>query len=321
MTIPLMTSKLRLGISACLLGEKVRYDGGHKLDHYLRDTLGPFVEWVSVCPEVECGLPVPREAMRLAGDPDAPRLVTQRTKIDHTERLLDWARRRVAELTKENLSGFIFKSRSPSSGLRDAKVYNEDGNPVRRGPGLFARAFMARFPLVPVEDEGRLHDPGLRENFIERVFVHHRWQACRRKDGTRRGLVEFHTRHKLLLMAHSPKLLAELGRLVAGAKTPDFKGLLDAYGEKLLAGLQQLATVRKNVNVLQHIAGYFKRTLSAGEKVELGEVIDRYHRGLVPLVVPVTLVQHYVRKYGEPYLRGQVYLDPHPVERMLRSHV
>lgn len=171
-----MKSKIKIGISSCLLGEKVRYDGGHKLDHYLHDTLGRFVQWIPVCPEVECGLPVPREAMRLVGDPDSPRLMTRTGRVDHTPRMMKWARKRLKELEGEDLSGFIFKSRSPSSGLRRVKVYGPSGTPSAKGTGIFARAFINRFPVVPVEDDERLHNPQLRENFIERLFVYRRWK-------------------------------------------------------------------------------------------------------------------------------------------------
>jgi len=204
-------NKIKLGISSCLLGNKVRYDGGHKLDHFLTDTLGRHVDWVPVCPEVECGLPIPREAMRLVGDPEHPRLITIRTKVDLSGRMAAWAKKKVAELETQDLCVFVFKSRSPSSGMRGVKIYTDAGMPNATGSGLFARAFMNRFPLLPVEDEGRLHDPGLRENFIERVFVYQRWQDYVREDGSLGELVSFHTRHKLLLMSHSLKHYTELG--------------------------------------------------------------------------------------------------------------
>ena len=211
-------SAIRVGISTCLLGEPVRYDGGHKLDRYLRDTLGAFVEWVPVCPEVEYGLSVPREALRLVGDPADPRLVTARTGVDHTAGMKAWAGRRLDALEREDLCGFVFKSRSPSSGMRQVKVYPAGGGaPSPTGAGIFARAFMERFPLLPVEDEGRLNDPGLREGFIERLFVVSRWKRYRRDDGTAGGLVAFHTDHKLLVMAHSPRHDAALGKIAAGA--------------------------------------------------------------------------------------------------------
>ncbi|MBN1794048.1 MAG: DUF523 and DUF1722 domain-containing protein [Candidatus Omnitrophica bacterium] len=316
-----VNAPVRIGISACLLGEKVRYDGGHKLDRYLRDTVGRFVTWVGVCPEVECGLSVPREAMRLVGPIESPRLVTQKTGIDHTERMQRWAEKRVRELEKENLCGFIFKSGSPSSGMEKVRVYNAKGMPVKKGVGMFALKFMERFPLLPVEDDGRLQDLPLRENFISRAFVFRRWLDFLEEDGSLKGLVSFHTAHKLLIMSHSPKALAELGNLVARTKKIKRKELLEMYIGRVMDALKLMATVKKNANVLYHIAGYFKKQLTADEKAELGEIIGQYHAGLVPLIVPITLLGHYVRKHREPYLLKQVYLYPHPTELMLRNHV
>jgi uncharacterized protein YbgA (DUF1722 family)/uncharacterized protein YbbK (DUF523 family) len=313
--------KIRLGISTCLLGENVRYDGGHKLDRYLRDTLGACVEYVPVCPEVECGLGVPRESMHLEGDPRRPRLVTTRTGKDLTERMEAWARRRTAELEKENLCGFVFKSDSPSSGMERVRVYGGKGNPpVRTGVGLFARIFMERFPLLPVEEEGRLHDPLFRENFIERIFTCQRWHALTATGRKPSGLVKFHTVHKLLLLSHSEKHYREMGKLVARAGTVPDGDLFAGYETLLMEAFRLKSTPAKNTNVLQHMAGYFKKQLSPGERQELQEIIGEYRRGEIPLIVPVTLIRHYVRKFDEPYLRDQVYLHPHPQERKLRNH-
>jgi len=311
--------KITIGISTCLLGEKVRYDGGHKHDRYITGTLGQYFEWAPVCPEVGCGLPVPREAMRLVGSPEDPRLITIRTGIDHTERMKEWAQKKLDDLAREELSGFIFKSRSPSSGMQGVKVYSESGMPSRRGAGIFARAFMERFPLLPAEDDGRLNDPKLRENFIERVFVFKRWQELLKKGGAPRDLVNFHTDHKLLLMAHSPQHASILGKIVATPGKSDSK--LEAYIRTMMEGLRLIATSRKNTNVLDHIMGYFKKQLTGDEKQELLEIIGNYHKGVLPLIVPITVLNHYVRKYDEPYLKRQYYLNPHPVELMLRNHV
>ena len=316
-----MTDKVRLGISSCLLGNPVRYNGQHQLDRFLVNQLGQYVEWVPVCPEVECGLPVPRETMRLVGDPEAPRLVTTHSGVDHTEKMLSWIQRKLAELEKENLCGFVFKSRSPSSGMQGVKIYTEQGMPSRQGSGLFAGAFMQRFPLIPVEDDGRMNDAGLRENFIERIFVMYRWKQFLEADGGAAGLVDFHTRHKLLIMAHSPKDLKPLGNLVAQGRRTDRDRLHKEYFDCLMSALKLKATVRKNTNVLDHIMGYFKKQLNPDEKKELKEVIAEYHQGLVPLIVPVVLLRHYVRKFDSPYLKQQVYLHPHPSELKLRNHV
>jgi len=313
--------KIKLGISTCLLGKNVRYDGGHKLDRFLTDTLGGYVEYVPVCPEVECGLPIPRESMHLEGDPDSPRLVTTRSKQDMTDRMFQWARKRVIELEKDNLCGFIFKSDSPSSGMERVKVYNEKGMPVKRGVGMFARIFMEHFLLLPVEEEGRLHDPNLRENFIERIFTLKRWREILSKKESRGTLVEFHTKHKLLILSHSPKYYQMMGKLVAKAKEIPIKELYQQYQAILMEALQLKTSPKKNANVLQHMMGYFREQLSADEKRELLEVIDLYRKEIIPLIVPITLINHYVRKYDQPYLKEQVYLHPHPSELQLRNHV
>jgi uncharacterized protein YbgA (DUF1722 family)/uncharacterized protein YbbK (DUF523 family) len=316
-----MERKIKLGISTCLLGENVRFDGGHKLDRFLTDTLGQYVEYVPVCPEVECGLPVPRESMHLEGDLDSPRLVTSRTKQDMTEKMVNWARRRVNELEKEGLMGFIFKSDSPSSGMERVRVYNEKGMPVKKGVGMFAKAFMEHFPLLPVEEEGRLHDPKLRDNFIERIFALARWRDVLAKGMTRGNLVDFHTRHKLLILSHNPKNYQTMGQLVAQAKAIPLKELYGQYQSVLMEALQLKTTPKKNANVLQHMMGYFKEQLSPDEKQELLEIIELYRREYLPLIVPITLIKHYVRKYDEPYLKEQNYLSPHPIELQLRNHV
>jgi uncharacterized protein YbgA (DUF1722 family)/uncharacterized protein YbbK (DUF523 family) len=316
-----MTTQIRIGISSCLLGNPLRYDGGHKLDLFIRDTLGAFVEYVPVCPETECGLGVPREAMRLEGDIDEPRLVTVNTKKDITARMKQWAKRRVTELEKEGLAGFIFKSRSPSSGMERVKVYNDEGMPVLKGTGMFAKEFMNRFPLTPVEDEGRLHDPELRENFIERIFTLKRWRDIKDGKKTAARLVKFHTDNKLLFFAHNEKLYREMGRMVAEAGKNNQEDIFSAYEKMMIDTLKYKATPAKHTNVLMHIMGYFKKALSADEKQELLERINEYKEGFIPLIVPVTLIAHYVRKYDEPYLKTQTYLNPHPVELKLRNHV
>ena len=312
--------KIRLGISACLLGEPFRYDGGHKLDRFLTETLGQYVEYVPVCPEVECGLPVPRESMHLEGDSEAPRLVTSRTKQDMTTRMVKWAGERVIALEQEGLCGFIFKSNSPSSGMERVRGYNKEGLPVKSGVGIFARIFMEHFPLLPVEDEGRLHDPKLRENFIERIFALKRWRETLAQIESRGSLVDFHSRHKLLILSHSPKHYQVMGKWVAQAKDIPLKELYQNYQVFLMEALNLKTTPKKNSNVLSHMMGYFKEQLSSDEKQELLEVINRYRQEFIPLVVPITLIGHYVRKYNQPYLEQQVYLNPHPIELQLRNH-
>jgi uncharacterized protein YbgA (DUF1722 family)/uncharacterized protein YbbK (DUF523 family) len=316
-----MLTKIKLGISSCLLGEKVRYDGGHKLDHFIIGTLGKFVEFVPVCPEVECGLGVPREAMHLVSSPEGPRLVTIRTQVDYTERMLAWAQKRVVELEQEDLCGFIFKSGSPSSGMERVKIYYGKGEPARTGVGMFARELMQHFPLLPVEDEGRLHDPDLRENFLERLFSLKRWRDTLALGPKPGHLVDFHTRHKLLIMSHSPKHYQILGKLIAQLKEIPLPEFYEQYQTHLMEALRLKTTIKKNANVLLHVMGYFKKNLSPAEKEELLEIIDEYRKGYIPLIVPVTLLNHYVRKYEQSYLKDQYYLHPHPIELKLRNHV
>jgi uncharacterized protein YbgA (DUF1722 family)/uncharacterized protein YbbK (DUF523 family) len=315
-----MENVIRIGISSCLLGNPVRYNGGHQHDRFITESLGHFFEFVPVCPEVECGLGVPRESIRLVGDPRSPRLVTTRTGVDHTERMLAWAGKRVRELEQEGLQGFIFKSKSPSSGMERVKVYEDGKRVTKSGVGMFARAFMDHFPLLPVEDEGRLHDMPLRENFVERIFVCGRWRDLVAGNRTRGGLVDFHTRHKLLIMSHSEKHYRALGVLVAHAKERSVDALFEEYEKMLMEALRLKATVNKNCNVLLHMLGYFKKTLSGDEKQEVLEVVDQYKSGYVPLIVPVTLISHFVRKYAVDYLALQYYLRPHPIELKLRNH-
>ncbi len=314
-------SAIKLGVSTCLMGESVRYDGGHKQDHFLTDTLGQYVDYIPVCPEAECGLPVPREAMRLVGDPASPRLVTIKTGVDLTDQMVKWAEKRLTELAEEDLCGFIFKSRSPSSGMERVKVYNDKGMPVKNGRGIFAGMFMDRFPLIPTEEEGRLKDPLLRENFIARIFSLKRWRETMSNRKTRGALVDFHARHKLLILSHSEKHYREMGRLVATAKQYSPRDLFARYEACLMAALKLRTTMRKNTNVLHHMLGYFKKDLSADEKQEMLNIIEQYKSGLIPLIVPVTLFNHYVRKYGQAYLSKQVYLNPHPTDLKLRNHV
>jgi uncharacterized protein YbgA (DUF1722 family)/uncharacterized protein YbbK (DUF523 family) len=315
-----MDEPIKLGVSSCLLGEAVRYNGGHSRDRFITDTLSRFVEFIPVCPEVECGFPVPREAFRLVGDPETPRFMTSRTGQDHTERMRTWSAEKVIELEKEDLCGFIFRKSSPSSGMRGVKVYTEKGTPSRRGVGMFARAFMEHFPLIPVEDDGRLHDPKLRENFIESVFVLKRWREILKPKPTRKGFIDFHTRHKLLLLSHSPKHMRLMGKMVAGIKDYAPGEFRREYETSLMEAMKLQSTARKNIDVLFHAMGYFKNVLSADEKQELREVIENYRNTHVPLIVPITLLNHYVRKYDQAYLKEQVYLNPHPIELQLRNH-
>lgn len=318
---PAQFSKIKVGVSACLLGQNVRFNGGHQRDRYVTDVLSGYFDWVPVCPEVEAGMGVPREPVRLVGDPRQPRMVGRESGNDWTPAMRAYIQKRLEELERERLCGFIFKSDSPSSGAFRVKIFNEKGGVAALGSGLFAGAFQKRFPLIPVEEEGRLHDMVLRENFIERVFAYDRLQTLFAQPWAAGAAVEFHSRHKLLLMAHSPAHYQELGRLTAKVRQlrPDF--FAEQYSGLFLQALAKPATPARHANVLLHILGYFKRRLTAVEKADILQIISDYRRSLVPLVVPVTLLSHYVRKFDIPWLSGQYYLNPHPKELMLRNHV
>ena len=314
---------IRIGVSSCLLGAKVRFDGGHKRSDFLVDTLGSFVEFVPVCPEVEIGLGVPRETLRLVRDgaAHAIRLVANQTAIDHTKTMNSYAQRRVAALGREGLSGYILKKDSPSCGMERVRVYGPSGMHTRDGLGLFAAALMRRYPGLPVEEEGRLNDPHLRENFVERVFAYRHLRSFFSSRWTLGGLVRFHTMHKLTVMAHSPMAYGELGRFVAEAKRMARDNVSEHYESAFMEALKKLATRARHTNVLQHMLGYLRPHLDRDSRRELLTLIEDYRRGLVPLIVPIALFRHYVRKFDVAYLRGQAYLEPHPKELMLRNHV
>jgi len=311
---------LRLGVSSCLLGESVRYDGGHKHDRFLTDTLADYVDWVPVCPEVEAGMGVPRESVRLVGAADAPRMIGVRSEINYTARMRRFAARRVRELAALDLDGYVFKKGSPSCGMERVRVYRKNG-PSRNGRGLFCASFMAAYPLLPVEEEGRLNDPALRENFIERLFAHRRWRTLVDSSPTRRDLIAFHTAHKYQLLAHNAEQYRALGRLVAEQKRLRPEAIVRRYGTGFMAALATRATRRKHTNTLQHIAGHCREHLEQRDRAELARLIDDYRRGLVPLIVPITLLRHHIDHHDIAYVREQVYLQPHPQELMLRNHV
>jgi uncharacterized protein YbgA (DUF1722 family)/uncharacterized protein YbbK (DUF523 family) len=314
-------SVIRIGISSCLLGEEVRFDGGHKRDGFIVGTLAGFVEFVPVCPEVDIGLGIPRETIRLERGTRGIRLVGTKSGDDHTTAMNTYARRKVRDLGELELCGYIVKKDSPSCGMERVKVYDRNAVPAKTGRGLYTAALMQRYPLLPVEEEGRLHDPRLRENFFERVFAYRRLRdlfAGRWRVG---DLVRFHTAEKLLLLAHHPEGYRELGRLVARAKQVPRKELATRYQELYMTTLARKASTGRHVNVLQHMAGYLKKLMSGEEKREIAQVIGDFRQGLIPLVVPLTLLRHLARVHEIDYLNGQTYVDPHPKELMLRNHV
>ena len=311
----------RIGISACLLGDEVRFDGGHKRDPFLTDVLGPHVEWIRVCPEVEVGMGTPRETLRLVRDGNDPvRMVTTRTGVDHTDAMERWSGRRLGELAGEDLSGYVLKKDSPSCGMERVKVFG-GGTPHRIGRGIYAAALLERFPNLPVEEEGRLSDPVLRENFIERVFAYRRLRRFFAPRWTVGGLVAFHTAQKMTLLSHSTTSYQRLGQLVAAAARTPREALRSDYESQFMSTLRIPATTRRHTNVLMHMAGHLKKLLDPASKAELIATIDEYRRELVPLIVPLTLLRHHIRVYEVTYLSGQTYLEPHPRELMLRNRV
>ena len=313
--------RIRLGVSACLLGEPVRFDSGHKRDAFLVEELGHFVDWVPVCPEVESGMGTPRPSLRLMRSHREIRLVENTSGRDHSTSMQRYAVRRLDELADQALCGYVLKKDSPSCGLERVRVYAASGVPTKSGRGVFAAALVERFPTLPVEEEGRLSDPRLRENFIERIFAYDRLRRLFDRRWTLGELVAFHGAHKMLLLAHSPDAYRRLGRLVATGKSLTRSVLEERYSTLFMSTLQVLATRKRHVNVLQHMMGHLKTALDADSKAELLSLVSRHGSGHVPLVVPLTLLRHHIRRLGVSYLAEQVYLDPHPAELMLRNHV
>jgi uncharacterized protein YbgA (DUF1722 family)/uncharacterized protein YbbK (DUF523 family) len=319
---PSAANKPRIGVSACLLGDEVRFDGGHKRDAFLTGILAPHVEFVRVCPEVEVGMGTPRETLRLvrAGD-GSVRMVTTRSGVDYTDAMQRWAKTRLRELAADNLSGYILKKDSPSCGMERVKVFAGAGMPQRNGRGIFADALLTAFPDLPVEEEGRLTDPRLRENFVERVFSYQRLRDFFRTRWTAGGLVAFHTAHKMSLLAHATTAYTELGRVVAAAGSTPRAALRRDYESRFMRAMAIVSTPQRHTNVLMHMAGHLKKLLDRPTREELLGSIDEYRRGFLPLVVPLTLLRHHVRAQGVTYLANQTYLEPHPRELMLRNHV
>lgn len=311
---------IRVGVSACLLGEHVRHDGGHKRSPFVAEALGRYVRFEPVCPEMAIGLGVPREAIRLQRSASAPRALGMRTPgLDVTAALQDCAAEQAGRL--RGISGYVFKSKSPSCGVERVKVYDDNGVPTASGRGIYAAAIMRLMPLLPVEEEGRLNDPALRENFIERLFAYRRWQDLLAAGVTAADLVGFHTRHKLMLLAHSRERLTALGRLVARAGSEPVDDIAGTYGREFMAALSTPAPRARHVDVLYHLQGYLKRRLSADDKRELTGLIEDYRAGRVPLIVPVTLMRHHFRRHPDPYVGKQLYLTWAPGDLGLWNRV
>lgn len=315
-----LSRKPRIAVSACLMGIEVRYNGGHKESRLCSRTLSEHFDFIPLCPEAAIGLGIPREPIRLVGDPQQPRAVgSVHAEIDVTQALADYGERMAAELT--DICGYIFMQKSPSCGLERVKVYQDNGRPAEDGRGIYAQAFCAQHPDLPVEEDGRLNDAVLRENFLTRVFAYAAWQELLQAGLTRRGLTEFHARYKYLLMAHNPLQYKVLGHLLGSMGKADAETVGPRYFSQLMAALKKCATRRTHTNVLQHLSGYLKQALSADDKQEMLQVIGQYHQGIVPLVVPLTLLKHHFRQHPDPYIARQVYLQPHPENLSLRNAI
>lgn len=308
-----------VGISSCLLGESVRYDGAHKYHSYIERTLGQYFQFRPFCPEVEAGLGVPRPAVQLREFDGVVRVVGVKDHaLDVTEALAQVGPRQQEWL--QGLCGYILKKDSPSCGMERVKVYKHE-IPARQGSGLFAAYLQQQFPALPIEEEGRLGDPALRENFVQRVFVRHRWQQLCSRPLTAHDLMVFHSRHKLIAMSHDQNRAKELGRLLAELKPDNLESLAQRYIVDLMACLKIVATRGNHVNVLQHIQGYLKQKIERDDKQELAETIEDYRLGKVPLIVPLTLLRHHFRKQPDPFIDNAFYMAPHPAELSLLNEI
>jgi uncharacterized protein YbgA (DUF1722 family)/uncharacterized protein YbbK (DUF523 family) len=314
-------SKPKIAISACLMGAEVRYNGGHKASRLCSRTLTDYFEFIAVCPEVAIGLGVPREPIRLVGDPQQPHAVgTVHHELDVTQPLTNFGQQMAGALG--DICGYIFMQKSPSCGLDRVKVYQPNGSPHDGGArGIYAQAFCARHPDLPVEEDGRLNDPVLRENFLTRVFAYAAWQELLKNGLSRNGLTDFHARYKYLLMAHNPLQYKALGKLLGDMGQTDPDELGPRYFSELMTALRKCATRGTHTNVLQHLSGYFKQVISAEDKQEVQHVIGQYRHGIVPLVVPLTLLKHHLRHHPDPYVMRQAYLQPHPENLSLRNAI
>jgi uncharacterized protein YbgA (DUF1722 family)/uncharacterized protein YbbK (DUF523 family) len=314
-------TKIRVGISTCLLGQEVRYDGGHKRNQFIVEVLGDFFSWVPICPEVEVGMGTPRESVQLVRNGQATRMIAPRSGRDWTDEMLSYSQKRVESLKAEELRGYILKKDSPTCGMGRVKLYDENGVPSRDAIGLYAKVLLEIYPNLPIEEEGRLNDPAIRESFITRVFAFNRWLRMRSTEPKPKNLVEFHTQHKLLAMAHNEKLQRKMGKLVADAGVKEFADLLDEYEALLMEALKSRSNRNRHFNVMQHLTGFLKETLSSEEKAELNTVLEEYKNGWVPLITPMTLLHHHLKKLEHAWVEAQYYLAPYPASLAVRSRV
>ncbi|HKM37470.1 MAG TPA: DUF523 and DUF1722 domain-containing protein [Thiopseudomonas sp.] len=312
---------IKVGISSCLLGAPVRFNGGHKQSHLCKDVLSQYFDYVPLCPEQAIGLGTPREPIRLVGNTQQPRAVgTVNPSMDVSAALTEYGQRKAAELT--DICGYILMQKSPSCGMQRVKVYQDSGHTAEHGGvGLFAAALMQAQPNLPVEEDGRLNDPVLRENFITRVFAYAQWRELLSSGLTLKKLYEFHARYKYQLMANSPSDCSALGRMLANSQQEQLDVLADNYFSLFMPALKKIANRGTHTNVLQHISGYIKDSLDADEKRELQALITQYRDSIVPLIVPLTLLKHHFNRHPDPYIAGQVYLQPHPENLSLRNAI
>lgn len=323
MTKPITDTRINIGISSCLLGNKVRFDGGEKHNSYVTNTLSAYFDFVSFCPEVEAGMAIPRPPIHLV----------RKDNVIYIKEVKDWSRDHTHSLESfchttadriQPLCGFILKKDSPSCGMERVKIYDAEhpkSPPVREGTGVFAGYLKTHFPLLPLEEEGRLTDAVLRENFIERVFIYHRWHNLKNQGMSMHGLVNFHADHKYIIMAHSPSEAKKLGQLVANTDGLELKELSETYIATLMSLLQKPVSRGRHGNVLSHLMGYLHDDLDSQDRAEMVETIEQYQQGYLPLIVPLTLLKHHFRRHPKPYIERQYYLNPHPRELMLRNQL
>lgn len=337
--IPEPEKQITLGISSCLLGHKVRYNGGHKRSSFCVNTLDRFFHFEPVCPELAIGLGIPREPIRLVGKladsslsaeqnaSSAPgkklniRVVgTDNAELDVTDDLVQYGRQMAGQLS--HISGYILMQKSPSCGMDRVKVYHQNGHPLRESaPGAYAGALIDSCPLLPVEEEGRLHDPVLCENFFTRVYAYSAWQKMVLAQPSSGALVEFHAMHKYMIMAHYPQGYKHLGQIVARGRGNSLMALLEEYFEAFMTALKRRATRKSHTNAMMHILGYVKKSVAGKERNQLLTLIEEYRRGMVPLIAPMTMLRHFIENHGNPYIQKQAYLMPHPDQLGLRNQI
>lgn len=314
-------SKIPLGVSQCLLGEQVRFDGGHKHNRYLTDVLSEYVEFRPVCPEVAIGLGIPRKPIRLVviGDETRVRGI-ENPDLDVTDALVEQAELAVQQMP--DICGYVFMQKSPSCGAFGMKRYRTNGHTAdSKGRGAYAKRFMELMPLLPVEEAGRLNDPGLRDNFLTRVFAFHDFKTNVAAAPTAKKLIDFYSRYKYQVMVHHVPSYFSIGRYLSNLSGRDINTSSDEFFRLFMEALTHHATRRGNTNVIMHLRGYLKEHLNTQDKHELSQLIDSYKAGMVPLVVPLTLLKHHLLKLDNPYLKSQTFWSPHPERLGLRNHI